>query len=271
MVNLLYFTLLCSFGSFILPDATKCAFVCNLLNENTLNITYDNDNNNYVLSYDMSFSISVNNGEEEEAYFFSRPLEDTITTIYEDTLPGINVLDFCKPTGFNVTAENLQHIDLINNYAIYNLDLFITIYLNNDYSPLYFYDTLYIELDLSEQEQYFNDYLSNATYIYWTSDIEIDYNNIIVDSYQNGYSVGYGSGYAQGEQDGYNNGYQQGYNDAQGQTINDALNISSFINAIIQPINALLTVEIFPNITMWNIISIPLILGAVAFVFRWFR
>lgn len=69
----------------------------------------------------------------------------------------------------------------------------------------------------------------------------------------------------------YQQGYNAGRNDGYNQGINHQLVFPDFLNGVFNSMNNILQVEIFPNVRLWYIFGIPLILGVIGFIIGFFR
>ena len=97
-------------------------------------------------------------------------------------------------------------------------------------------------------------------------------------AYSDGYQAGYSDGYQAGEDDGYLSGKEDGYNlgfiDGYNKGLidgNTETNIFTYLNGVFRAVDAFLSVEIIPGITLWAIVLIPIVFGVIAFFLNLWR
>lgn len=101
-----------------------------------------------------------------------------------------------------------------------------------------------------------------------------------VSGYETGYQEGYQeglnqenneafiTGYEQGFEDGKIEGYQEGFEEGANSGSSD---IVKLLEQIFKSMDKILSVEILPNIKIWYLIGIPLVLSILHFILGWFR
>lgn len=96
------------------------------------------------------------------------------------------------------------------------------------------------------------------------------------DGYQEGYQEGLNqenneaflTGYEQGFEDGKIEGYQEGFEEGSNTGTSDIIKL---LEQIFKSMDEILSVEILPNIKIWYLIGIPLVLSILHFILGWFR
>lgn len=81
-----------------------------------------------------------------------------------------------------------------------------------------------------------------------------------------GFESGLTEGYDRGSSDGYELGFEAGFS--------EGLNANNFMNTIRQlfaTVSDVMQVEILPNIRLWYIVGVPLVLSVVRFILGWWR
>lgn len=73
--------------------------------------------------------------------------------------------------------------------------------------------------------------------------------------------------YNTGLEDGKTIGYAEGFDDGQ----QSASSWQSFLNGIFNVIDNCLSFEILPNVKLWYIVGVPLVLSVIKFIMGWFR
>lgn len=116
--------------------------------------------------------------------------------------------------------------------------------------------------DVSEYFQLFvkaeNKYESGYDDGYWDGYIEG-----VKDAFEDGYNQGYDEGYDLGYDDGFNVGDNAGYT----RGLNDGTSAWGVLfSTMLSTFGAILSIEIFPNLTIGMIAAVPLILGLLAFI-----
>lgn len=101
-----------------------------------------------------------------------------------------------------------------------------------------------------------------------------------ISGYETGYQEGYQeglnqenneaflTGYEQGFEDGKIEGYQEGFEEGANSGSSDIIKL---LEQIFKSMDQILSVEILPNIKIWYLIGIPLVLSILHFILGWFR
>lgn len=235
-----------------------------IYNQNFITINYAKTDNYIYIRFIMQSDFYINN-----------PYLTDIISLYDFSNLMVRLLNFENPeTYFEHFGRQYYVID--RQEGRIETELMI----RKDYFTFY-----YEQIAQVSEETFFNrfvqDYLSDVlNYIKYYVRIGNEFYNIgyldgHADGYDKGYDIGYDDGYDDGHSDGYDDGYEVGHSDgySEGHSIgkNEGLNEGSsawgvLFSAMLSTFGAVLSIEIFPNLTIGMIAAVPLILGLLAFI-----
>lgn len=171
---------------------------------------------------------------------------------------------------FEVNLNNTNAY-FLTSPTINNNELTATIYLNKELFSYYIEEIAQVS-ELLFYTRFLQDYIEDVSYYFklyvkTESQYQLGYD----EGYNRGWEDGEYYGYFNGHDDGYTVGYDDGYSYGHDIGRNEGLNEGTsawgvLFTSMLSTFGAVLSIEIFPNLTLGMIAAVPLILGLLSFI-----
>lgn len=245
------------------------------LGDNELNILLTLDNNNIYDSV-FSFDYTSNDGSiYENVRIFYDPLE-TLTIVEQetsegwlyDTYGGIQSIFVMKMTYNNAYRVFIGIFYFNANYEAITQIVYERTTYNRDNCDIYISGALGGVSYYPGYEGYQHiDYLAPVMLKNWlnvmsgyNSNYNTPYANIILRRYQEGLNIGDAQGYDRGHQEGYDEGYYD---------LEEA-HPFQWITLMGEGVGSILSMQVFPHITIGILILIPIVFGLIIMIIKMF-
>lgn len=250
-----------------------------------------------IISLIMSFTLTINSQASEKEYSYEEiDFLYNINFVLDDYVDKGSYIELYFTLTSDIFSENpyLQNTTQITENTIFYMYNFQTsktnafstviysgivegynlsgkINIGKTYFKYYYEEILQISelLFFSRLEQ---DYISDLCnyfklYVKVDNQYQIGYD----DGYNQGWEDGEYYGYFNGHDDGYYVGYDDGYNYGYSVGKNEGLNEGTsawgvLFSSMLSTFGAILSIEIFPDLTIGMIAAVPLILGLLSFI-----
>lgn len=226
-------------------------------------ISYDHEAEYCYISFNyFAFDINIINTDINDM-----TSSDSFSLVYFDSLSFELPYYTTNIIGYEIEFE-VDDWNILNDGILeifYNIDLFL-VHLDGTFEFVDHFKYSDSRVDTSVFPTYFDVdqflFENNFDFSIIISDIDGVYNSLTgIDgnAWENGYETG--------TEDGYEAGYNAGYDVGSGEN----KGILEYIRTIINIFDDIFNIEILPNIKIWYILGIPLILSIVKFALGWFK
>lgn len=244
------------------------------LEDNELNILLTLDNNNIYDSV-FSYDLATSNDEYESVRIIYDALEsltvvesETSEGYFYDTYSRIQSIFIMKMTYENDYRVFIGVFYFNANYEAVSQIVYERTITSNDTLEISYFGALGNVVYYSGYEGYFHiDYLAPVILKNWLdsmsgyrSNYNTPYADIILRRYQEGYDVGK----LEGLDEGYQQGYEAGYTDL------EEAHPFQWITLMGEGVGSILSMQVFPHITIGILILIPIVFGLIIMIIKMF-
>lgn len=228
-------------------------------------ITFDYDLEQFHINFDyLSIQLNIFNSDDDDLDY-STPFnlinfDDLSFTLpfYTTYIEEYYLNFYLDDWNVGVNSNNSYYVE-----CFYNIDI---VSLDSDGNEEYLGRVYRDSYSLTNALPYFNPdeflFQNNFNFTLAISNIELTYFSL-----SGIYDNAWENGYEKGTEDGYLQGYEEGFDIGSGEN----KGVLEYIRTIINIFDDIFNVEILPNIKIWYILGVPLILAIVKFALGWFK